>query len=48
MDWRVVRIMVSYQIKRKRERKRGGSQKEEKNSTIFSYTRNYVLIFSLH
>jgi hypothetical protein len=48
MDWRAVGIMVSYQIKRKRERKRGGNQKEEENSTLFSYTRNFVLIFSLH
>jgi hypothetical protein len=48
MDWRAVGIMVSYQIKRKRERKRGGNKKEEENSTLFSYTRNFVLIFSLH
>jgi hypothetical protein len=30
MNWRDVRIRVSYQIKRKRERKRGGDQKDKK------------------
>jgi hypothetical protein len=38
MDWRDVRIRFSYQIKRKEKRKKGGSQKEEENSTLFSYT----------
>jgi hypothetical protein len=38
MDWRVVGIRVSYEIKRKKERKRGGEHKEEENSTLFSYT----------
>jgi len=35
MDWRDVRIRVSYQIRRKRERKKGDGQKEEKNSHPF-------------
>jgi len=39
---------VSYQIKRKQERKRGGGQKKEENFTLFSYTRYYVLICSIH
>jgi len=30
MNWRDVRIRVSYQIKRKRERKRGSDQKDKK------------------
>jgi hypothetical protein len=34
MDWRNVGIRISYQIKRKRERKWWGSQKEEENSTF--------------
>jgi hypothetical protein len=38
-DGRDLRITVSYQIKRKRERKKKkNSQKEEHNSTLFSYT----------
>jgi hypothetical protein len=48
MDWTDVGMRVSYQIKRKRERKRGGDQKKEENSTIFSYTRNYALVCSIH
>jgi hypothetical protein len=43
-----VGIRVFYQIKRKRERKGGDSQKEKENSTFFSYTRNYALICSIH
>ena len=42
---RSVRNMVFYQIKRKRERKNGGIKKE--TLIFFSYTRNYVFIFSL-
>jgi len=37
--------MVFYQIKRKRERKIDGIQKE--TLIFFSYTRNYIFIFSL-
>jgi hypothetical protein len=47
MDWRDVGIRVSYQIKRKRERK-GGVRKKKKNLTLFSYTRNCALICSIH
>jgi hypothetical protein len=35
MDWRVVRIMVSYQIKRKREKKGGAARKKKENSHPF-------------
>jgi hypothetical protein len=38
MDWRDLGIKVSYQIKRKRERKAKVARKKKKNSTIFSYT----------
>ena len=36
MDWWHVGIRFSYQIKRKREGKRGGGQKEKENFTLFS------------
>jgi len=48
MDWWHVGIRFSYQIKRKREGKRGGGQKEKENFTLFFYTRNYVLNYSIH
>jgi len=41
-------LLFFYQIKRKRERKIGGRQKQEENFIVFSYTRNYVLICSIH
>jgi hypothetical protein len=47
MDWWHVGIRFSYQIKRKREGKRGG-KKEKENFTLFFYTRNYVLNYSIH
>jgi hypothetical protein len=43
-----VGIKVSYQIKRKKEEKRMVvARKKKKTLTLFSYTRNYVFIFSL-
>ena len=47
MDWWHVGIRFSYRIKRKREGKRGG-KKEKENFTLFFYTRNYVLNYSIH
>jgi hypothetical protein len=47
MDWRGVGIRVSYQIKRKRERKRRGLPKRRRKTSPFSPILEIMLSFVL-